>query len=334
MSDVTESLSIGIIGLGFLGSIFAEQIDGHSDARIGAITEIDSDRRAEVGEEFAIPTEQQYGSYERMLDVASLNAVAISTPHALHYEQIVASLDRGLHVLCEKPLVTELADARALADRMDTEDRVLMVGYQRHLDPAFIRARERWQGDRTPNFVTAEITQDLVGGYPDSWYLDPDLSGGGQLYATGTHLVDAVLWTTGLTPRAVTASMDFIDQAERVDQHAMITVEFEEGAVGTFSISGATPRVREHLHLWDDDGAAYIDGREWGDRTLTLIDADGTERSPYVTEDPISKIDAFVDAIRSGEAPPATVRDALRATAVKEAAYEAARRGTRVTVDL
>ncbi|MFB6136693.1 MAG: Gfo/Idh/MocA family protein [Halobacteriaceae archaeon] len=325
---------VGVVGVGSLGTVLCEQFADVPGARVAAVADVSDENRATAGDRFGVPEGARYADHEAMFDGADLDAAVVTTPHALHHEHVTAAMDRDLHVLCEKPLVTSLADARDLVERDGAREEVLMVGYQRHLDPAFLRARERWAaGDRSPNFLTAEITQDLFDALAGEWYLDPDLSGGGQIYSTGTHLIDAVLWTTGLDPAAVTASLNLHEGRERLDKHAAVTVEFDGGAVATLGISGDTPRTYEHFHGWEDDGAVYVDGRQWDPRTVRVVDAEGTEHEPHLGE-ARSKAAAFVEAAREGLEPPATARDALRATAVQEAIYEADDRGERVAVDL
>ncbi len=324
---------LGIVGLGFIGTTVGGQFARHPDATVAAVCDLDDARLSEIGDRFDVPSDRRYLEYDTMLADAPLDAVLIGTPHTLHYDQTVAALERGLHVYCDKPLTTDLEHARDLVDRDDRTDRTLMVGYQRHLQTSFRTARRRWD-DATPNWITASITQDWIDDSAGTWRLDPDLSGGGFLYDTGSHVVDGVLWTTGLEPASVVASMDFYDDADRVDSRAHLDVAFANGATGTFSFNGDAPAVREHIHLWDDDGAVYLEGKQWRSRTVREIDADSGDYVPYV--DPRreqSRADAFLESVLEGVEPPATARDASRVTALTEAAYEAARTGTRVAVD-
>ena len=322
---------IGVIGIGGLGTRMAEQFDDLASVEIAAITDVSAESRRRGGDRFDVPESARFEDYAEMLETAQLDAVQITTPHSFHYEQIVAALDHDLHVFCEKPLVTSLEQAHDLVDRDAATDQIIMVGYQRHLDPAFLALRERYaDGDLEPRFLTAEVTQDLMD--IGSWYVDPSLSGGGQIYATGTHIIDAMLWTTGLTPVSVSATLDLHDDVPRLDKHAAISIGFDNGAVGTIAISGDTRRVREHHHYWDDDGAMYVTGREWDARTYKIMDSDGTEHSPHVGGASQTKAAAFLEAVREETQPVATVRDALRATVVQEAAYEADETGMRVDV--
>lgn len=333
--DGDAELAIGIVGVGFLGTSIGSQFQDVDGVTVAAVADVDSENLAEAGEQFDVPPGSRYEGHAAMLDGEDLDALAVTTPHTLHYEAVVAGLDRGLHVYCEKPLVTSLEDAYDLAERDAENDLVLQVGYQRHLHPMFVRARERWAGQEDePRFMTYEITQDLFGGLGDSWYADPELSGGGQIYSTGTHVIDALLWTTDLEPDSVTAQMDIEEGTERLDKHAALTVRFENGSVATLGISGETACNREHFHGWDGDGGLYVDVANWSESEMTLVHGDGSEESPDVDDEGPTKAQAFADAVREGTAPPATARDALRATAVQEAAYESHHSGEAVDVSI
>jgi predicted dehydrogenase len=331
----SDKLRVGVIGGGYIGTTVGRLFEQDPRSTVTALADIDPETRRTAGESLYVGEGSQYDDYAEMLDAERLDAVLVGTPHTLHYEQITAAMDRGLHVFCDKPLATDLADARELAERAESSDRVLMVGYQRHLNPAFVRARERWQGDLEPQFVSAEITQDWISRFEDTWRTDPDLSGGGNLYDTGSHLVDGVLWTTGLVPEAVSAEMVFADAESRVDQRAILTVEFRNGAHGTISVHSDAPCVREHVHVWDAEGAVYLEGRQWEQREISRVEPDSTTVIPYLDRDQQrTKAEAFVDCVQTDETPPATPRDALAVTALTEAAYESARSGERVEVEL
>ena len=328
-------LRIGIVGLGYIGRTVGGQFHRHDDATVAAVTDVDDDALGEIGERFAVPPEARYADYAEMYEREELDAVLIGTPHTLHYDQVVDALDRGCHVYCDKPLTTDLDRANDLVDRVEGSDRTLMVGYQRHLNTAFRSARERWADGLDPEWITAEITQNWLERFADEWRTDPDLSGGGFLYDTGSHLLDGVLWTTGLEPTAVRADMDFADDERRVDTRATLEIRFASGATATVSVHGDAPCVREHVHVWDEEGAVYLDGRQWESRRLRTVDAENTEHEPYIDREALTRrAAAFVEAVRTGEDPPATARDALRVTAVTEAAYESARDGGWVDVDV
>lgn len=327
-----QPLRIGIVGLGYIGRTVGAQFHRHPDATVAAVCDVDEGCLATIGDRFAVSADRRYLEYEELLAEAPLDAVLVGTPHTLHYDQVVAALERNLHVYCDKPLTTDLEAARDLVVRDEASDRTVMVGYQRHLQTAFRRARDRFRTSE-PRWFTASITQGWIDDSAGTWRLEPDLAGGGFLTDTGSHLVDGVLWTTGLEPASVAASMIFHDETERIDSRAHLDVTFENGATGTFSLYGDAPAVRERIQIWDDHGAVSLEGKEWRSRTIAHIDAESGDYVPYV--DPRrqpSRADAFLESVREGVDPPATTRDACRVWALTEAAYEAARAGERVDV--
>jgi len=329
-----DTFNVGIVGVGLLGRVIGTQLLSRPDASVVAITDVSDGARAEGGEELSVPEDSRYEEYETMLDTEDLDGVVITTPHAFHYGQISAAFDRGLHVLCEKPLVLDVDEAIELRNRAADLELTLMVGFQRHQDSSFVKARDRYRnGGPEIEFITAEITQPWFDSFGGTWRTDVDLSGGGFLVDTGRHVVDAMLWVTGLNPVAVTAEMTYWD--EGVDDTAVLSIEFENGATASVSVYGDAPAVREAHHIWDEEGAAYVEGRGWGGREFTSIDSDGTEHSLLLDRgQERNKADAFMDAVHTDAEPPATATDAIRATAVITAAYEAATTGERVEIVL
>jgi predicted dehydrogenase len=327
----TSPLRVGIVGGGFIGTTVGAGFRDHDAAQIAALVDIEETTLQEAGSELGVDAASRYTDYETMLEakVETLDAVLIGTPHTLHYEQIRTAFDHDLHVLCDKPLTTEIDQARDLVDRDTKREKVLMVGYQRHLDPAFIRAREVWDtADREPRWITAEVGQPWVDRFEGTWRQNPDLSGGGYLYDTGSHLLDSILWTTQLTPAAISSTMQFVDDEQRVDGGAAVTIRFTNGAMATFSLSGETPCMREHIRMWDQQGAVGLTAYSWEPSEYVEIDAENGEYWPRIRRTTRrTKADAFIEAIRTGTEPVATALDGLRVTAVTEAAYESARNG-------
>lgn len=331
-------LRIAIVGMGGFGHHLARQVLDHDDATLSAVVDLDEASLREAAAEYDLSDDDLFTDTDAMYDATALDAVLVATPPAFHFDQVTDALDRGHHVLCEKPVVMDTEEARALVDRADATDRVVMTGYQRHLNPGFVHAHERWHdADREPTFVTGELTQDWTDHFEsgENWRTDPEIGGYGHLFSVGTHVVESILWLTGLTPESVTAQMEFHDDGERIDKQSSLTVRFENGATASIGDTATAPATREHIHVWDDEGAVYLEGVNWGRRELTVYDADNEDVTPDVDYDATpSKVDAFVEAIESGTEPPSTAEDALRVTALLEAAYESAQEGEAVSVDL
>jgi predicted dehydrogenase len=235
--------------------------------------------REELAEQFDLAAGSLYPAHETMFANEALDAALIGTPHTFYYEQIVAALEHDLHVLCDK--VQPLGDPLlvVLTERAERSDRTVMVGYQRHLYPAFVAGHERWR-EHEPDFLTAEITQGWIAGTQGTWRLDPTLSGGSFLYDTGSHLLDVVLWMTDLEPASIAADMAFYDDEERIDERARLSLDFANGATAAISIHGDARSHQMHTHVWDDAGTAYFESHQWGTPAVTRIDESGETTHP------------------------------------------------------
>ena len=202
-----------------------------------------------------------YTDYSRMLSDLDLEAIIVCTPHVLHYEHVMAGLKRGLHVFVEKPMAISISQAEEMRDTAEKEGLILAVGYQRHFQPEYFYAKKVIESGKigSPHFIVAWLTQDLrraIG--PRGWYLNPSLSGGGQVICSGTHLNDIVLWVTGTEPKRVKAFMDM--EGAKVEIYASLSVELSNGALASISILGDSPEiaVREELRVWCSKGAILV----------------------------------------------------------------------------
>lgn len=236
----SDACGVGLVGAGTLGRILGRQFASDQRGSLAAVADVDARARQVAGAELQVSGPARYGDYPAMLDGESLDAVVIATPRAFHYEQITAALDRGLDVVCEKPMVVDPQRGNEPGDRIEDSDRVVTTAYQRHLDLSFRRARERYKDGPDIEFVTAEITQGWLEAHGGSWRTDPELSGGGFLPDTGHHVVDAVLWVTGLRPVAVSAAMEF--HTPGIDIRANLQIEFEGGATASWMPDTRPPR--------------------------------------------------------------------------------------------
>ncbi|WP_390185433.1 Gfo/Idh/MocA family protein [Haladaptatus pallidirubidus] len=219
-------VKLAAIGLGQLCMYELDTYDSMDGVEIIAGADISPQCRAQFEEQFNAPS---YENYETMLreHASQLDAVNIVTPHTLHYKQAMACLENDLHVFLEKPLVTDVEDAHNLVSTAQRHDRVLVVGYQRHYHPAYSKIKEIIDSGRLGEVhtVSCYMGQNWIRKFPDAWRTDPSLSGGGQLYDSGSHLLDTLLWTTGTTPVSVAAMMDYKEHS--VDVNSSLALQLK-----------------------------------------------------------------------------------------------------------
>ena len=330
-------LQIGVIGVGGLGYLQAKTYAEHENVDIVAAADVTADARDLFEREFHAPA---YETYRALLHEhgAELDAVTIVTPHTLHYDQTMACLNQGLHVLVEKPMVTDVGQAKALVETAAERNLVLQVGYQRRFHDGFREIDRVLRSGRVGRLraVDCFVSQNWIDNHRGTWRVDPQLSGGGQLYDTGSHVLDALVWLSHAEPTTVTAQIQYAMPDIDVDSVLTIGLERDTAPVlASVAIVGdgidVTPR--EGYRFWGTDGTI-----SYTDDELVIEEQDGatyrTEMAIDADFDTLNrrKLQNFLDAIegRTESAVPGTV--GLTITALTEAAYQADATGSAVSV--
>lgn len=262
-----------------------------------------------------------FADYKLMLDEVAADAVEISTPHTLHYEQVCACLDRGLHVLCEKPLVCTVAHAQDVVARAAESKGVTLLSYQRHYQPEFRYIRSSIASGQmgAVTFVNALQCQNWKHAVAGTWRQIPEMSGGGQLNDSGSHLLDILLWVTGLQVDTVSA---FIDNCGTpVDINSALSVRFKGGAQGNISIVGDAPDWHEDVTIWCEKGFFLMRNGK-----LTVVDPSG--RFTFDSMRGGSSPDRnFIDAIMGRDEVQVPFECGLRVIELTEGAWRSAAAG-------
>ena len=324
-------IRVGFIGCGGNASGHVGQVLQIPEAEVAALCDpsresLDRALERNEGARHA-PT---FADHREMLAEVELDAVEISTPHTLHFQQIMDSLDKGCHVLTEKPMVCTVDHAHQVIRRAREVERVLMVSYQRHLEPVyrFVRNQIRAGDLGEVQFVSGLQDQGWYRAQQGQWRQDPVLSGGGQLNDSGSHLLDVVLWMTGLAVEEVQAWMDNFDT--EVDINSAMTIRFRGGALGTLSVVGNAPTggIWEDITIWGSKAAVYIrNGRLTWKRA-----GHGDAWEPAGLPGAGSPDRNFLDAILGRDEVQVPPECGLRVIELTEAAWESARTGAPVKV--
>lgn len=323
-----EPLRFGILGTGGISAGHARDILNRDDATLVAIADVSTDAmEGFVGRVIPLgsPHPAQFTSLEAMVAGSHLDAVIIATPHTQHAPQIEIALNAGLHVLCEKPLATTAADARRVLDLAEKKSRTLAIGYQRHGQSQFRLARHLVHSGTLGDLrlITVLIAQDCLENFRPgaSWRADPALSGGGHFIDTGSHIVDMMLWVSGLEPERVYAEIDQF--GTDVDVITAASIKFTNGARATFAATSLSAEPwREELTFYGTEGVMRLgraDGLSYQVKGGDLV----FPRAASARD--IRPLEDFVAAIH-GEVPgpQAPAVCGLRVAQVTEAAYRSA----------
>lgn len=314
----------GIIGAGAVTHGHARNLLETAEAEVVAVTDPNP---ASIGRfrQATGTSPAVYVDHKDMLAAGGLDCVLVASPHTMHYAQSRDCLEAGMHVLCEKPMVCSTADARRLARDIERCKKTFMISYQRHVDP-----RYRWLHDQVQSgalgrisAITALSSQEWLSLAAGSWRQDPALSGGGQLYDTGSHFVDVLIWLGGPVEEVV-AYQDF--RSTMVDVNSMIGFRYRSGALGSLTIVG-------DAHTWWEDWTISAEGGTLLFRNGRLYKAHLGQGIHEIHPEclptpPATNIDrAFLDAVAGRAAPlvPATV--GLGVVQLSEAASRSAASG-------
>jgi predicted dehydrogenase len=240
-----------------------------------------------------------YQDYQALLADERLDGVIVATNHTTHYEVTKACLEAGLHVLLEKPMVLQAAQAHELIGLAEAKGRELIVGYPWHYTEVTRQARDIIQsGELGAIQLVAGVFASMVVEFyrgndqayqsvfqypvvgPGQAYADPQRSGGGQGHLQVTHTAGALFYVSGLQAERVSCYMENWDLA--VDLVDAISVRFKpangRAAVGVIGSTGniAVGDGGQHeLRFYCEAGYAVLD---LGQGTLLVRRHDGTEQ--------------------------------------------------------
>ncbi len=243
----TGPIRLGMVGGGqgaFIGAVhrIASRIDGEFSLVAGALSS-DPARAAASAAELGIDADRSYGSFAQMAKAEArredgIEAVAIVTPNHMHWPAAKAFLEAGIHVICDKPLTSTLADAKKLAALVKKSGKLFVLTHNYTGYPMVRQAREMVASGKLGNIrlVHAEYPQDWLttdlektGQKQASWRTDPKKSGaGGATGDIGTHAYNLARFVSGLELDALSADLDAFVKGRRVDDNAHIMLRFKK----------------------------------------------------------------------------------------------------------
>jgi len=325
---VAKKVRVGIIGVGGYAQGNVRRFLDVPGVKITAIVDTAPERFAVTKQSFpAIAEAAEFDDYRKMIKSGLVDAVCISSPHTLHYRQIMDSLGAGLHVLCDKPMVCQSARAKKVVAKVKQTGLVLTVGYQRHYMGPFVYMREQVQSGAIGKleFVTAFQSQNWLKSQRGKWRQALALSGGGQLNDSGSHLLDIIMWIVGEPVAEVSALSENFDT--EVDINTAIKMKFRSGSLGTISVVGNGTRFWEELFLVGSVGTLI-----YRNSTLTHITSvTGHSMEIGFPQPAANPVTNFIECIRNKKAVNHTPAICgLRTIELTEAAWRSAAAGGKV----
>ncbi|RFC69252.1 MULTISPECIES: Gfo/Idh/MocA family protein [Mesorhizobium] len=237
----------GMVGGGqgaFIGAVhrIAARIDGEFELVAGAFSSEPARAKAS-GRELGIADDRNYGTFAEMAKAEAkrpdgIEAVAIVTPNHMHYPAAKAFLEAGIHVICDKPLTSTLADAKKLAAVAKKSGCVFVLTHNYTGYPMIRQAREMVAKGQLGaiRLVQAEYPQDWLteaaekaGSKQAEWRVDPKRSGaGGSTGDIGTHAYNLARFVSGLELDSLAADLSAFGAGRVLDDNANIMLRFKE----------------------------------------------------------------------------------------------------------
>lgn len=326
MSAVEETIHVAIVGCGGNGRGHLQNYLGMEGVKVVGLA--DPSRKArqlatELAPDSGIKT---FASHTVLLRRTKPDAVVISTPHACHCQQILDSLAAGCHVLSEKPMVCSVQEAQAVIQAAQKAGRILGVSYNRHVMPPYMYCRRAIQAGEIGEvvFVSCLQSQDWLESQRGTWRQQLELSCGGQLNDSGSHLLDIVLWMTDLQPETVFAFQD--NCGTEVDILMAMSVRARSGVLLNFSVVAQSVHWLEDITIWGTKGTLAIRGPEvfyWkSDQEQGKVNRRQLPRQVYPHPD-----FNFIAALRGEDEIAVPPECGLEVIRLSEAAWKSARTG-------
>jgi predicted dehydrogenase len=329
-------IHVGILGAGNISQTHARAAAAIPGVKITAVLGRTREKAAAFAESYSAAA---YDDLSKFVAHKPMDFVAIGTPSGLHADEAIAAVERGLHVLVEKPvdITTERIDKLiAAADRADVK---IGVFFQDRLKPDIVRLK---------NLIdSGTMGKPILASARVKWYRPPDyfsqsrwrgtwaLDGGGALMNQGIHTVDVMQWLMGPVARLSARTATLLHKIE-VEDTAVATLEFTTGALGILEATTSVyPGYPRRVEVTGSEGTAILDGD-----TLVSVElknappSEAKEGGPTVSSySPVVAdasahqriVEDFIDAIDKNREPVCDARAGRKSVAIVQAIYASAK---------
>lgn len=366
-----EKLKLGLIGCGWYGMVDVEAAFKVGGVEVIALCDVDSahlEESAAKVEKLQGQRPKTFQQYEELLATDGLQAVIIATPPHWHALQLIAALERGLDVYCEKPLAYDVREGQAMVAAAEKANRIVQVGFQRRQSPAIRQVRDYIQQgnpgriiqveaqinyraemrDATPQDPPASLDWDAwCGPAPKlpyspnighfAWRLEKEY-GHGHLVDWGIHLIDATRWILDAgSPHSVEAVGGLYYFKDKITTPDVLTAHFEfEKCPVTwrhrmYGAAEYTPETSNGIFFYGEDETVFVTDDRW----VVIPKGRGKERKVTEARSDMgaAHMAAFLTAVRTREAPEplVTPTDAHRSTSAVQLAMLSYETGAKVT---
>lgn len=314
---------VGVIGLGAIGRIHIAAWKANGVTPVAFADAVPAALEMAVtehgGEAFADGIE--------LIRSGKVDIVSICTPPRFHRELAIAAAEAGLAVLCEKPLARTLEDAEAIAAAVEKHGTLFSVGFCHRFEPAIEHLKAMVDKGELGEVMTFRNRfAGLMANAHETWFSNPEISGGGALADTSIHSIDLFRHLVGDVAgvQAMTSTRETEHgPALDVEDTGVMVLRTGRGEIGVIESSWRTPPGEWTVTIYGTKGTAVAD---YGTGAFRLTKADGTTEDVAVA--PGSRFERefahFIACWRGEAEQRVTLRDGVEANRVLHLAYESA----------
>ena len=264
-----SKVNCAVVGAGWWATTaHIPAIKKHPQAELLAVQKRKREAVESLARDFEVP--HACTTLEEVLAVPDLDAVVVSSTPNMHFPHAAAALEKGLHVLIEKPMTLTVAEAQKLVSMAEDKGAVFIIGCPFHYTPHALEAQRLAGPDHLGELKMISILHtnfseglykglgwdELSPGHevPEPYYqpgvssyCDPAVSGGGHIYTMGSHVAAYVSFLTGHRASEVFARFD--NHGTKVDVSHTVNIRMDNGAIVSLAGSGATMPSERHLEM-------------------------------------------------------------------------------------
>lgn len=354
---MNNKIKIGIIGTGSISNEHINSYLKNPNVELYAFCDINEEHLNTMAEKYGVT--KKFTNMNEMLSLKEIDAVSVCTWNSAHAPCVIAALNAGKHVMCEKPMATSAEDARAMKAAADKNGKLLMIGFVRRYGNDCELLKDFISTGYFGDLYYAKATYLRRKGSPGGWFGDKSRSGGGPLIDLGVHVIDLVRYLMG-NPKPVsiygatfkklfdrknvkdevgyTSSSKTDNDIFDVEDLVTAMIRFDNGAVLSIESSFS-------LNIKNDEGKIELFGTKAGaklDPDLQLF----TEVNGYManvnlnTSTALSfnglfakEIDHFVSCLKDGIPCKSPAQDGVDIMTIIDAIYESAKTGHEVIIN-
>ena len=253
-------IRIGIVGAGAIAKGHANAIRENPYCELSCVADINYERAEKMAEEYNALAFTDYKDF----DCSLIDAVILNLPHYLHCEATVYFLEKGVHVLCEKPMANTVDECDRMIAAANKSGKHLAIGHVQRYYTAIEEIKKIIESKEygALTMITDCRCKDYLKNRP-RWFLDKRTAGGGIAMNLGAHSLDRILYTTGLKIEEVRAFTANPISGDNVEINAQILLRLSDGVSATVSLCGTRVPKEEHETVYYfTDGVVKVIGQE------------------------------------------------------------------------